>query len=452
MGSQSIDYDHQPYYPNAVPFPLSGGPYLVYLDVWQREVTFLEDPDLVEKAVGVDTTGRLQTVWQVKWLGVGAGATCSAPGQAWNNLLLSPGAQLTTGVVQSTASGPCCLTPNTGYTGLENQLYRVEIHQKGTLSSATFKWSRDNASVATGVTGIAQGGTALTVQSTGKDNVLGFNVNDWVEITDDWLELNGLAGDLHQVTQVNAAAKTITLASPVSSSNFPVNSNGLTMPYRHTRLTRWDGTGTTGDTPVSSSAVTLENGITVSFGLAAGGEQGFNTGDYWVFAARSVDGTVEYLDAAPPRGIHHHYAQLSVVNFASVALPASGAVTLSDLSQPPVGFLQFQPQPPGSVARVFWHFDPCQSGQRSQFRPGGGPQSNHERRRPRLRRCGVFLQLVLYNWPQLRAYPDQWRFKVYHPEPAEESSHRDSGFSFRLFGLQERFAQFGNSDAGAIDG
>jgi hypothetical protein len=32
---------------------LEGGPLLVYLDVWQREVTHLNDPELVEKAVGV---------------------------------------------------------------------------------------------------------------------------------------------------------------------------------------------------------------------------------------------------------------------------------------------------------------------------------------------------------------------------------------------------------------
>jgi len=339
VGTASVDYYNQPYYPNAPPFPQSGGPFLVYLDVWQREVTFLEDPDLIEKAVGVDTTGRLQMVWQVKWLDAGAGASCSDPGAAWTQLLLPPGAQLTTGVVASSASGPCCLTPNTGYTGLENQLYRVEIHQPGTLATATFKWSRDNASVATAVTGIAQGGSVLSVQSTGKDNVLGFAANDWVEITDDYLELHGLPGELHQVTFVDAVGKTITVTPPVSSS-FPVDPDNQTYPYRHTRLTRWDGSGTTGDTPVSSTAITLENGVTVSFGLLTGA-QNFKTGDFWVFAARSVDGTVEFLNAAPPWGIHHHYAQLSVLNFASVALPASGTVTLADLSQPPIPFLSF---------------------------------------------------------------------------------------------------------------
>ena len=35
----------------------------------------------------------------------------------------------------------------------------------------------------------------LSVQSTGRDNVLCFKPGDWIEITDDYLELNGMAGE-----------------------------------------------------------------------------------------------------------------------------------------------------------------------------------------------------------------------------------------------------------------
>src|SRR4029450_9273287 len=79
-GTGAVPYDEQPFFPNAndvAPAPTEGGPYLVYLDVWQREVTYLQVPELVEKAVGVDTTTRLQTVWQVRVLGdVGTDVTC----------------------------------------------------------------------------------------------------------------------------------------------------------------------------------------------------------------------------------------------------------------------------------------------------------------------------------------------------------------------------------------
>jgi hypothetical protein len=346
VGPNALDYLQQPYFPGIAtlaPFPTTGGPFLVYLDVWQRSVTFIEYPDLIEKAVGVDTTGRLQTVWQVRLLDVSASGavTCSTPDNgisAWESLIQPSAGRLTTGVVQSNPAGPCCLAPNTGYTGMENQLYRVEIHQPGASSSATFKWSRNNASVATPVTGISLGGTVLTVQSTGRDNVLRFNNNDWVEITDDWLELNGQHGELHQVALVTDSANTIKLLTAVTAASFPVNANNLTDPNRHTRLVKWDQSGkvyksdgttvwtdldaaaSTGDIPVPppGTALILENGATVSFDLNPTTGL-FHVADYWNFAARTVDGTIENLVEAPPRGIHHHYARLSVLTLPDTA-------------------------------------------------------------------------------------------------------------------------------------
>jgi hypothetical protein len=332
-----VDYGSQPYLPGAT-IP-GNGPFLVYLDVWQREVTYLEDPDLVDKAVGVDTTGRLQTVWQVKLLdisGVAGGVTCSTPdsaiqsaGMNWGNLTQPPSGLLITGVVPSSSSGPCALTPATGYSGLENQLYRIEIHQGGSTTStppATFKWSREDASIATGVLAISTvtnsvGATAsrLTVQSMGRDQVLGFNPGDWIEIIDDHLELNppianGQAqpGELHRIDSINPAANFITLDTTVSSANFPVGSANQTDPGRHTRIRRWDQSGTVFayqngsetfwvdlDTagssgipvPPADTPLILENGITVAFEGTS-----FRTGDHWTFAARTADGSVEVFN------------------------------------------------------------------------------------------------------------------------------------------------------------
>ncbi len=66
-----LDFTAQRYAPGAT-VPTGTGAYLVYLDVWTRPVTWLEDADLVDQAVAVDTTGRLQTVWQVRLLPVPA--------------------------------------------------------------------------------------------------------------------------------------------------------------------------------------------------------------------------------------------------------------------------------------------------------------------------------------------------------------------------------------------
>jgi hypothetical protein len=336
----ALAFVDQPWYsklaPNAT-LPGSGS-YLAYLDVWTRAVDYLQDPALVESAVAVDTTGRLQTVWQVGLAEVSAATTCGNSGSPWP----APSAGLlTVAPITTTPSGPCCLTNNTGYTGPENQHYRVEIHKKGPIGTATFKWSRDNASVETAVTGITAvtnsvlaSASQLTVVSMGRDQVLGFRPGDWIEILDDELELAGLPGELHRIDTVDFAGRTITLDSPVSATSFPAPNN-QTDPARHTRIRRWDqsgkvfqsdgttlvadlgASGSAGDIPIpaAGTAILLEYGITVAFDLnAAGGE--FNSGDFWTFAART-DGSLDLLTKAAPRGIHHHYIPLSVVDFSA---------------------------------------------------------------------------------------------------------------------------------------
>ena len=47
--------------------PTVPGIYVVYLDVWERHITFLDDPAIREKALGgPDTATRTKIVWQVK--------------------------------------------------------------------------------------------------------------------------------------------------------------------------------------------------------------------------------------------------------------------------------------------------------------------------------------------------------------------------------------------------
>jgi Family of unknown function (DUF6519)/Malectin domain len=366
------DYTQQPYLPNPT-LPAAGQICVAYLDVWQRDVTYLEDPHLIDKAVNIDTTGRLQTIWQVKLLNLGNPSStpdCSTDIPAFDALSAPPAGRLTSGLVPNATSGPCCLAPNTGYTGQENQLYRVEIHAGGTpaappaggysgalpAGTPTFKWSRDNASVQTSVSAISTVTTSsgsvsqLTVASLGRDQVLGFAVNDWIEITDDAYELLNQAGEIYQITGVTAANNTITISGAVSS-HFPLT-GGQTNPKLHTRITRWDQSGQVYSTDTSGNltpwydlsapdaagvipvpptgagaalVLVLENGVTVSFDLSpeptAANPTAFRVADYWLFTARAADGSVETITEAPPLGINHHYAKLAIVTFPSTITP-----------------------------------------------------------------------------------------------------------------------------------
>ena len=176
-------------------------------------------------------------------------------------------------------------------------------------------------------------GTRLVVESLGRDDVLGFHPGDWIEILDDWHELHGLPGLLRRIRPgdgVVAATRSILFDDALPAGLFPVDGQGLTDATRHTRIRRWDqsnqvrradgsvfhdlNASASSDgipVPPAGTVLALEDGILVEFGLAGGGE--FRVGDHWEIAARVADGSIDILDEAPPRGIHHHYARLAVV-------------------------------------------------------------------------------------------------------------------------------------------
>jgi len=237
------------------------------------------------------------------------------------------------------------LPPTGGYRGLENQTYRVEIHDPGLPGAgATFKWSRDNASVGSRVTVIVEKGR-LELASLGRDDVLRFNTGDWVEIIDDPREQSQRCGELRRIT-VDEAARTITFTPDLPAEMLPAGGAALRDPAfprtRNLRVRRWDHKGqvmrlnargqaslfhdldaaaATGAIPVppANTALVLENGLTVQFTSVGAGS--FRRGDYWVFVARTADASVEALRNEPPRGIHHHYARLGIWDV------STGAVT-----------------------------------------------------------------------------------------------------------------------------
>lgn len=340
---------NQPGLPANPPLPTAGR-HLVYLRVWDRELTHLEQPDLVETAVGVDATTRTQTVWQVRVLAddAPAGVDCSTPDAGvpgWAALTAPSSGRLTTGSFDVAPSAdPCELPPEGGYRGLENQLYRVQIHDAGAPGgTATFKWSRENASVGSRVTRFLSN-TEVELESLGRDEVLRFNNGDWVEFIDDERELSLEPGELRRVT-VHDDRRSLEFTGALGSLQPAGSNDASVIAPRNLRVRRWDhkgrilrvqGNGTalwhdldapgaTGAIPVpASGTLLLEDGITVSF--TAQGDPGFRAGDFWCFAARTLDASVEDLTNAPPRGTQHHFARLGFWDV--------GAGTVSDCRVP----------------------------------------------------------------------------------------------------------------------
>jgi Family of unknown function (DUF6519) len=281
------------------------GVYLAWLDVWMRHLTALEDPAIREVALGgPDTATRAKTVWQVRLFQAAAGVGCLTDVPAWDQLVAPSTGKLSARATPDPKStDPCIVAPGAGYRRLENQLYRVEIHQGGVLGKATFTWSRDNGSIVTAWQ--KKTGDDLTVASLGRDPVLGFAAGGWVELTDGDRELTGQPGTLVRLKDARGQTLTIdpaTATGTVDLADFP---NGP-------KVRRWDGDG---ETVVRNVFLPLEDGVEVRF--AAGT---YATGDYWLIPARTATADVEWPLGAgknplpqPARGIRHHVCRLAMV-------------------------------------------------------------------------------------------------------------------------------------------
>lgn len=290
--------------PDAQPLAASGT-WLVYLDVWARHLSFHDDPQIREVALGgPDTATRQRNVWQVRAVRVGnagAAADCDALYEPYNAATAPPTGTLAADVDTTTPpTTPCVLPPGGGYRRQENQLYRVEIHDPGNAgAAATFKWSRDNGAV---ISRWQPTSAADTIRLTDppRDEMLGFSVGQLVELTDDRNELLATPGFLATIRQVVGDRLTLDANVPAGFARNP-------------KVRRWDGALA----PVTTGALLpLEDGVQVGFSAGS-----YRTGDYWMIPARTATGRVEWprttagASFVPPHGVRHRYARIGFIDF-----------------------------------------------------------------------------------------------------------------------------------------
>lgn len=300
--------------------PDDAGVYLGYLDVWEHHVTALEDPSIREVALGgPDTATRSQVLAQVRLLqagDVGDPVNCLSNLDAWDDLVAPSTGTLTARAEPEAATDDPCIVPaRAGFRGLENQLYRVEIHEIISDDEVAIKWSRENGAVVFAWLGQdALDANRLTVASTGRDEVLGLAPGDWVELTDDDREKRGEAGLLVEITGLDGTTITIDpQGQAVDFADFT----------QHPKVRRWDmpDGAITVDRSLADNWIALENGIEVL--LSEGTSR---VGDYWLIPARTVTGDITWPRdllgnplAEPPHGIAHHYCRLALLEFDGVA-------------------------------------------------------------------------------------------------------------------------------------
>jgi hypothetical protein len=293
-------FGNQPDYRPADDWKWNDGNYLVYLDVWERHITYVEsdnesDPGIREVALdGPDTATRAKVVWQVKVKELKDDqyiptANASIVGSAISTAVVDDDTKwkaVTKYFWQSEYRGrlkarakedtktdptdPCTIAPEAKYRGHENQLYRVEIHRGGVAwdgtdekqgNAATFKWSRENGSVIFPVIDV-KGMPKLNVEGLNRDDRLGLNVDDWVEFVDDDSEL-GVTDprDLLQVKELDATDGTVTLKSSVVDK--AIDPAKYEPQEKHAFLRRWDHSAQTTSATKELAAQALSGGAIV---------------------------------------------------------------------------------------------------------------------------------------------------------------------------------------------
>jgi len=375
----TVTYKHQPYNPMPDALPTDAS-LLVYVDVWELQISLVQDDGIREVALGVngpDTATRALVVWQVKTLDATTFANIIKEIQGSKRLArVQKIEELTTllrgnlipanrGLLRARAkvdvevtTKVCITPPDARYRGAENQLYRVEIHNGGSVEQTTrptFKWSRENGSVVFPIDNIA--GKLITLANLGRDEHLGLQKDDWVEVVDDDYVLQVFGDPSHpdaqpnpllSVTVVDPINKTVTLNdTPKIQIHF--DPDNPTQPIKHPFLRRWDQkpraakkggpsdpfNNATGTVNIVESQgenddneedwITLEDGVQIQFPRPKNGPAAmYRPGDYWLIPARTIIGDVEWPQkpvpgqtgkfvavSLPPRGVEHHYAPLA---------------------------------------------------------------------------------------------------------------------------------------------
>ncbi|MCY1019282.1 Ig domain-containing protein [Pyxidicoccus sp. MSG2] len=328
----------------------------VYLDVWTEPVTYVEDPEIREIALGgPDSSTRLRTR---------------------NRVRVAQGGVTPTG----NGVGLGTLATEGSYTAQANRLYRVEVDTAGNIGTATFRWSEDNASTLQRIIEPIPPGSKRVVV----EDAAAFRKGDFVLIRKEFGEeehristvfgnvitLEGTTGG--QLALLPAASR-VTAFTTFSLDDRPM-------------LQRWNGfrvpiPADPADATLSS-AILLNDGVQVRFGGRA-----MRRGDHWSFKTRYLAGDessginpetrIEQLAFQRARGVVHHYVPLAtftrdgsddnpnriyliqdrrkrVANAGTVATPLPKLTGLSGKNTEHLGALALPPTAADSKFVLFW--------------------------------------------------------------------------------------------------
>jgi hypothetical protein len=366
----------------------------VLVELWEQPVNGLADHRLLDPALnGLDTCARLMLRFRFRVLYTdlnNSNPQLTVPSEvnAFRRVLVkseaaAPGVPLdsrplTGPVLPNLAAWPkrdehvrddCDDQSALGFTGLENQLYRVEVHSAGAngqtfwdgsdvadnkSSAFSLKWSRENGSV---MYAAEMGNGTATLRSKWRDDARAIHNDDWVELIGRQNE-RGILVRVIEVVDENGVLS-IRFEAPKGAEN------GAALPGLGDWILvrRWDHRGRKQfplwkggvlvreetDAGVlamlrdakllaanerASVPIPLEDNLYVRLSLPVG--SAVRPGDYWLIPARATTGDILWPRAAGGSGMTSYWpvsASHSVRHYAPLALirPGAGGPEIIDL-------------------------------------------------------------------------------------------------------------------------
>lgn len=319
---------------------LSSGSYRIYADVWERTVTTLEDPSLMDPGLkGADTCTRKQTMAQIK-----ACPTTIAPADIQNNEAINPSLgniEMSAEIRQGqTIKDPCdpCANELALQEEVGNYLFRIEVHDVEwssdpipEITAIVFKWSSENGAEQYRVGQVPPG----------------FESSKWCY--EFFSGPDSTNETLNMTTEKHLGHHLFNGFTPAHGELFdgyPTGSEPANLPL----VRRWDGfvrltrSGSTwsvaggadrgklildtyadtdhGYIDLSGPFVLNLNSLVVSFEMPTTATA--LAGDFWQTMVRDAihDAGSQLLDNALPNGIQHHYFVLGTID-----VDASGTIT-----------------------------------------------------------------------------------------------------------------------------
>jgi len=263
---------------------------VVFLEAFERVVTALDDPGLLEPALaGADTTVRVKVDWQIRLDWFPSELTSEPDGRA------CPPRRY--GLLTARTRPP--ETPDDskgGYTGAESRLYRIEIHAGSDTGIPTFKWSRENGAVVRGVVDSVLRPTneRLTLQLVPVVGITkyasGIESGAWVELLPAFDPGPFRQGPLLRVNGVNSNGSSLDL----DTKGQQVEAAGIRV------IRRWDQRGRPIAILADGQPIPIEEGIEIVFDPPT--RDNLRAGDYWLIPARPSTGDIEWARAPDPQG------------------------------------------------------------------------------------------------------------------------------------------------------